>query len=205
MEKIHVKAVNVNNIYAHSHVLRYHTEPVRRNQNLAEHCFRVSLLAVKILHRYEDWLQTNDITALGLNWDDTELKIYRYALLHETNEVDSGDVPSHIKHKMLVEYGLDWNAIAEKDYWDKLKLVVPSPEPIVKAMVSLADTIEGKIFARYQIPEGNTNTQVVGDWNEIWNRKIRKFFYDEGILNVGFIKEVESMYYYDLAIDPAWV
>lgn len=205
MDKEHVKAVDLNNIYAHSHVLRYHTEPVRRNQNLAEHCFRVALIAVRILHSYEGWLKSKQIELTSVNWDGLELDIYRYALLHETNEVDNGDVPSHIKHKMLEKYGVDWNAVAETEFWNELSLPVPIPHPFVKAIVSLADTIEGKIFARHQIPEGNVNIQVVADWNEIWNRKIRKFFYDEPVIEVGFIEKIEEMFYYDLKIDPAWV
>lgn len=197
-----INATTMNDLFAHSYVQRYHTENTRP-QKLAEHCFRVTLVAVKMLYAYYDWLTARGVQP-PTSIKEVELQIYRYGLLHEASELDFGDVPSHVKNKILEQHGVDWNAIAESEHWTSRGLdFIPEPAPLVKALVSLADTLEGRLLAYHHIPEGGVRDGVLRDWAAIWNRKTAKFL--GSALHADYKLELGKYYSSNLHVDKAWV
>lgn len=197
-----VRATTFNDIFQHSFVTRYHTENTRP-QKLAEHSFRVTLTAVKMMYAYNDWLVPRGIESLPVA--ALELEIYRYGLLHEVSELDFGDVPSHVKNKILERHNVDWNAIAEQEHWAARGLDhVQEPTKLAKAFVSIADTLEGRLLAYHHIPEGDVRNQVLEDWSKIWHRKMDRFLAPKYI-HPEYRLELGKYYSANLYVDKAWV
>lgn len=203
-----LRHTSYDDIFAHSHVKRYHSENTGgHQQNLAEHCFRVTLLATKFLYEYKaKGLELHPaFTSASYDFRDLELEMYRYAMLHEASEVSSGDVPSYIKWYLRENHQIDLNVIVEDRHWSERDLKGVSNfrvvHPIVKALVSLADTIEGKIYALGHIPNGGVKDAVIADWNKIWDKKTVMFCkdIDEAYLNFLTIERFHKSEW----IDPA--
>lgn len=202
MSSKHVQAITFDNIAAHSMVRRYHTENTRP-QALAEHCFRVALFAVKVFYMYNDWLIDNNERAFQ-DPDHIELALYQHALTHELSELDFGDVPSHVKKKLKSDHGVDWNEIADKEYWNSVGMPKPPVYPeVVEAIVTLVDTIEGAMVARGTIPEGKVRDSVMADWDKIWNNKLEKL---RTVIDPRFLFSLSSSCYHcGFGIDKAWI
>jgi hypothetical protein len=185
-----------NDIFAHAHVKRYHTENTR-DQRIAEHCYRVTLLAVKLFYAHER--VSKKVAAPG-----TELAIFRYGMIHEASELDYGDVPAHVKAIMRDRYQVDWNKIAEQEHWQARGVtIVPEPAPLVKALVSLADTIEGMIVA-LTIPNGPTRHAVLESWDQIFSKRLLGFL-QRDVFEEPFGEFVNGLYETRLNhLDPAW-
>lgn len=192
----YVDATTFDDVFAHAHVKRYHTENTR-DQRLSEHCHRVTLLAVKLL--YEMQRQSPDLVP-----PDTELGIYRYALIHEVSEVNYGDVPAHVKVVLREQYGVEWNDIADREHWRARNVQeAPTPASLVKALVSLADTIEGKVVS-LTIPAGAVRDEVLNSWYSIFNKRLGGFV-KNGIVTRKFADYVHELYTSNLnQVDPAW-
>lgn len=202
---IFLEATTFNDIMAHSHLKRYHTEHTMRTQNLAEHCFRVTLIAVKWLYEYHSFLCTKDGAMLPQDWNlkELELETYRYALLHEVSEIDTGDIPSHVKWHLRETHNIDINKIVDEKHWaDRGIAKEREVTPVVKALVSLADTMEGKMFASGQIPCGKVRHSVLADWDRIWDKKVAMF---SPYVKYEFLRGLGTDYYRtDLGVDAAW-
>jgi 5'-deoxynucleotidase YfbR-like HD superfamily hydrolase len=200
-----IGATTFDDIFNHSHCKRYHTEHTRRTQNLAEHCFRVTLIAVKILYAYKYFLLHNAVfpTDIIVDWKGLELELYRYALMHEASELDSGDVPSHIKWSLRENYNIDLNKIVEEKHWTARGITEERQvHPVVKMVVSFADTLEGIVFCE-QIPEGRVKESVLNDWYLIWGKKLKIF--EDTINNKHFLNYLNELLAEKLYVDPAWV
>lgn len=203
-----INHTSYDDVFAHSHVKRYHTENTSGiQQNLAEHCFRVTLLAVKFLYEYQKLGLETHPNFIDSTYEihDLELEIFRYAMLHEASELDSGDVPSHVKWYLRENHGIDINKIVEDQHWSKRLLEgvanIRRVHPVTKALVSLADTIEGIIFARSTIPNGGVKEAVLEDWNKIWGKKLILFKDDINAHFLNFLTK-ERFHNPDF-IDPA--
>jgi hypothetical protein len=190
----HIDALSFDDIFAHSHVKRYHTQNARP-QSIAEHCYRVTMVAVKLLHLYRDCYPG------GLT-DGAELAVYRHALTHEVYELDFGDMPTHVKHLLLEQHGVDYNAIAKKEYWDRRNhRLPPEVDPAVRALVSLADTMEGKVLAYHTIPHGRVRDRVLQLWALAWERRADGF---AGVLPGELLGNLTDQYHRNLGVDAAW-
>lgn len=67
-----------------SYVDRWHIAPMHREQTVADHAYRVTIIAVELAH------------VLGWTMDDL-ITITHMALLHDADEVMTGDVPGPSK------------------------------------------------------------------------------------------------------------
>lgn len=112
-----------------SHVRRWQTHPVAKDQSVAEHSYRVCIIALMI---YEAMPISS-----GNKWP-FEARLMRWALVHDGPEVKTGDLPNPAKR------------IIGREAWRKLEFAacpwyeaeVP-PEPSLESvLVGLADTLE---------------------------------------------------------------
>ena len=114
-----------------------------QKQTVADHSYRVTLLAEKVAR---DWF--------GLNTPNDLYSVLRYALDHDKIEAVSGDFPSIIKD-VVNEKEL------ERRYADVIHIT--SPSDMAKNCVKIADRIEAIIFLRLEVALGNTTVQHVID------------------------------------------
>jgi len=206
----YLAALSFSDFYAQSHVRRWHTERVSREQSLAEHSHRVAFVAVKMLYDYVASVQADNLLGGTLPYkavpelDRVELGIHRYAMIHDVVESENSDVPSHIKAALRDDHGVDLNPIMHRMYWERRGFGGDDydVDPLVKALVSLADTVDGMTFAHFHIPPGAVRDQVLKDWGKAFHSKLNKF---EPLFGRKFLFKVVSDYYDSaLHLDPAW-
>lgn len=197
MNHDHAKAIvfRPNLYFSMSHQKRYHTENTRV-QSTAEHSYRVALTAVRLFYdfcRMEGRDPDHEV--------ELEASLYRYALLHDVDEL--ADIPSHVKLAINQAANVDMNSIMADMYWNPLGVSAPTPAPLVKALVSMADTIEGKIVA-YTIPDGEVRDEVLQSWSVIARARAKRFV-EEGTVSQEFADAFLSLYRTNLdSVDPSW-
>jgi 5'-deoxynucleotidase YfbR-like HD superfamily hydrolase len=103
-------------------VSRWGVVPMTRCQNVAEHSFHVLVLAAEIGLR------------AGLNSDQL-YDVLRLAMFHDGPEAFTGDINSVVKNMMSIEE-------VERQLAPDYKLVVDSAEPLITAVVKIADVME---------------------------------------------------------------
>ena len=112
-----------------------------RTQSVAEHSYYVALMMKPLLEEY--------------GHDDPALvrDAMHYALIHDRDEVLSGDVATPAKRRMAPgafdalnkEFGLD----------------VPEPDPIIKKAAKVLDLFEAALFVAEEVGMGNSRVQDV--------------------------------------------
>lgn len=70
-------------------VKRYGIFHMNRDQSVAEHSFNVAMIALELIEPVDD--------------DDLYLKVLGYSLVHDMDEILSGDIPSPFKRKLRKE------------------------------------------------------------------------------------------------------
>ena len=194
----YIAVLTVDDLFALSHVHRYHTEHTTRVQSVAEHSYRVSMMAVKELYElfrsYPGWAQKQRPLA------ELELEIYRYGLTHDIDEID-GDIPTNVKQR-LRESGINVNSITHRHYWGAKGIHEDNREvdPLVKGLVSFLDSVEGCLFATHRIPDGNAKFGVLADWDVVLQDKIRVY---EPLFPEGFLVSIYTKLY--RYADSTWV
>lgn len=106
-------------------VKRYPICHVNREQSVAEHSFNVALIAMYLVEKVED--------------TDFKYEILIYALDHDMDEIQTGDIPSNFKRRLRTE------CPAVVKVLDGDHFVPPS----VKAIVKLADCLEAIYYLRH--------------------------------------------------------
>jgi 5'-deoxynucleotidase YfbR-like HD superfamily hydrolase len=107
-----------------------------QQQSVAEHCFNVERIAVRIA---KEWLDFNDDLVL--------FEISQYALHHDDFEAVSGDVPSTVKRYFN-------GKLAEREHEDIIPIRSDPPSSI-KNVVKLADRLEWYWFLTMESALGN--------------------------------------------------
>lgn len=115
-------------------VLRYHCEPVLRNQSVGEHTYGVMWLIM---------LMTNGLPSAQL---------LSAALMHDMHEYVTGDVPAPTK-KLAGVKGLfdNMEASIEKSVNFEMPTLLPEEEWLLK----MADVLEGLAFCAFELRQGN--------------------------------------------------
>lgn len=122
-------------------VRRWHIVPMAREQTIAEHMYRVQLIAEEILSQL-GWL----------NWDSSiTLNTMEWARIHDLPEVLIGDIPTPAKH-LFGESVMVGVRVAEKGvdrtYKELEECVSPIGEcPWAGYIVRLADIVEAANWA----------------------------------------------------------
>jgi len=122
------------------HVTRWHSVRTFRDQTLAEHHYMVARISFTLAKKI-----------LGPDIDDSGLlKILDYALLHDTPELLTGDLPSplkrHIDQVCAGDNPLDQIEDAIAPWLHKMKLYMQQKHPEYLKVVKLADIIDALIF-----------------------------------------------------------
>lgn len=136
-------------------------------QSVAEHCFNVERIAVRIA---QQWFQIDDIAAIS-----------QYALHHDDLESIMGDPPTMIKPY------LDEDAMA-RDHSDLVRSLELSTH--LKAIVKLADLLEGYHFICIERLLGN---RFVENHFKNYPREIQAHFLRHWVRNDIWLKVVELM------------
>lgn len=141
-----------------SQVKRWPICHVNKDQSVAEHSFNVMLI-------------TKELTS-GLD-DDLWLQCFAYALTHDMDEVETGDIPSPFKRKLRRECP----AIIETLDGP------PKASPLIRAIVKLADYLEAIYWLREYGGSRTAEGEILGDiYNNFEDFMSELFFNSE--LNV---------------------
>jgi hypothetical protein len=132
-----------------SFVDRWHMLRVSRPQSIAEHSFRVAILARKI---------APEVFAAAKQELTVELReeLLEYALLHDLDETMTGDTPGFVKQK--------YPAIREATDLFWRDRTPTEPDPRVKWLVKYADIVEGYIYYYSCGALGPTVPSARRDW-----------------------------------------
>lgn len=106
-------------------VKRYPICYVNRDQSVAEHSYNVLLIALWLIEEEKD--------------RDLEAEVITYAIHHDIDEIETGDIPSSFKRRLRKE------CPAVIKVLDGDKFVVPE----VRAIVKLADCIEAIYYIQH--------------------------------------------------------
>jgi hypothetical protein len=120
-----------------SDVFRWHSTWPKRPQNLAEHSYRVALLAVRLAYEVNPRLGPY-----------TELAILRLGLLHDVPETQFGDIPSPTKWRLRDTTGVKYDEVMDRRFWDDRATVDPwtaAPDFAIR-LVRVADITEAALF-----------------------------------------------------------
>ncbi len=122
------------------HVTRWHSVRTQREQNLAEHHYMVS----RISNTLAKEILKDDIDAEGL------LQITDYALLHDTPELLTGDLPSPLKLHIDQICGENnpLEQIEQKiaPWLHRKKMEMKQNHPEYLMLIKLADIIDALVF-----------------------------------------------------------
>lgn len=120
-----------------SYVPRWCVVPIARPQSVAEHSYRVAVIAMDICRK----INGEDLLSAGV----IESHVILWALVHDAPESETGDLPSTVKDfdtlgrnlKVLEAAKLPW-----------LGRMVMRTHPIERAIVGIADKVEAILWIR---------------------------------------------------------
>lgn len=118
-------------LLALSHVPRWTIIATSRQQSVAEHSYRVAVIAQFIVDRIKNINDRNGMTLL------------RWAIMHDGPEAKTGDVPTPFKRMLNEAGGYDVHEAKACGWYSLEKGMVPA---VKKSIVSLADTVEAISF-----------------------------------------------------------
>lgn len=122
-----------------------------QKQSVAEHCFNVERIAVRIAHKWCNIYDTGDL-----------FEVSQWALHHDDLEAVTGDVQSPVKP-------LFDEATAERLYPE---VPIHHPQQWVKDIVKLADIMELVMFSLYEQSLGN---KFIDDFVDHHCRNVQEF------------------------------
>lgn len=126
-------SMEINDVYRASEVMRWHIVKTRQKQSIAEHSFMVAMIANVFL---DDLLgETCD------EMDSLRAQLLQYALVHDLDEVITGDIPSPFKQLMTV----DVEDLTGDILGERMSNMFGACE-MIKDIVKLADVVEAKKF-----------------------------------------------------------
>lgn len=132
-------------IFAQSHVDRWHMVRVQRPQNNAEHQYRVTLVAIKLYHA---WLKSHAEAGNAERYYhnlEVERKILLHGLTHDVAEYELGDAPAPTKRIAAVKAAMGQ---LESNFWLQ-RGVSEGWSELVTNLVKIADLAESYIFSYY--------------------------------------------------------
>lgn len=134
--------MKLNDLYRAGDVDRWQIVKTLRKQSIAEHSFHVAIISMRL---YDDLMSTMSIGYTGENWNPLYEKdmCLRWALLHDTPEVLTGDVATPFK-LAIKKAGVDPFSLIEgatSDEYRKLRNEVKQSR-IVGHIVKMADMME---------------------------------------------------------------
>lgn len=128
-----------------AHVPRWAILRVNRRQSVAEHSYYVAVYALEI--------------AEAVNWKGDFGRLASLALMHDAEEVVTSDIPSPVK-KNMVDHSSGWVHEKMRErmhpssvYW---RYAANDEE---KAILKLADLVEGALYLADEKSQGNGNTE----------------------------------------------
>ena len=151
------------------HIKRCNTFPVVNSIDVAQHSYYVTMLAMAISDEYNTWVDEFNLEFHPLDFDNTyELvnteKVLRKALLHDTEEAITSDIPWNIKHMNdEINFALT-KAIDERideAYRNTVTMELyhqigkTCKDELEGQIVSVADTLELAIYCWEEIAMGN--------------------------------------------------
>lgn len=152
-------------ILAVRHVDRWHMVEVRKRQNIAEHSCTVALIAGKLAAYLREPLMAQE-----------KVDMYEGCLLHDTPELDWGDMPTPTK-KFLISKGLGWVLeLMEVTFWTKrgsMTRPMATSTNRVKALVRLADLVEAHTFYRKEGVDMSIRAQLHSDTWDHFNEHFK--------------------------------
>lgn len=163
-----VKSKQLKALYRGGQVRRFHVHPTVRQQNVAEHTYGV----VALVYVLADMRPSPELVLA--------------ALLHDTPEQVTGDVPSPTKREMR----MNWDYI-EKQIMDRFGLptVVLSEED--KRLLKLADIMDGMLFAGREAALGNTALREVYDVYREYAEQLSPTAEEAGMLDA--VREITGL------------
>lgn len=139
MPSSYCTTVTPDEIFAASHVSRFHMVRTIRPQSIAEHSYRVALLATYFCRVLAEELLPGGLRDQLLG-REFQFEVLDYALIHDIDESMTGDIPSPVK----AAAGPGLKEELDGLFWGSRP--VPAPAPEVRWMVKLADIVEGYLF-----------------------------------------------------------
>lgn len=145
------RAIGYDDIFAQSHVSRYHMVRTMRPQNNAEHHYRVALLSLKLYHELLYW-------RAQIGYNDAvdplvEHQLLLHGLTHDMAEWELGDPPAPTKRVAAVKQAF---SDLESNFW-RHRGVAERWTELVTHLVKIADLAEGYIFSFYNQGLGHRN------------------------------------------------
>jgi 5'-deoxynucleotidase YfbR-like HD superfamily hydrolase len=120
-------------LLALAYISRWNVVPLTKGQSVAEHCYRVAVIALELCER----LQLDNRAAAA--WDIG--RVLRWSLVHDGPECLTGDLPSQFKRIMERIGKLDLDGL-----WEELCPWYPAEQGITtvpeELIVKVADTLE---------------------------------------------------------------
>lgn len=167
----YLNAVTFDDVASTSSVRRYHLLSTSKDQDLAAHQYRVTLFAVKILYKLADMIPDKTGYLLA-----KEMAVLQYGLVHDIDEIYSGDVPSVTK----IAVGRVNFEVVGRMFWEKRGVPELKPDRVVKNVVKVADILDGYIFAFANVGKGPGDTSakrmwVLDGWREVWSNAAAGF------------------------------
>jgi len=120
-------------------VKRYPICHVNREQSVAEHSYNVLLLSLWLVEEERD--------------KDLRTAVMEYAIVHDMDEIETGDIPSPFKRRLRLE------CPAVIKYLDGEKFILPE----IKAIVKLADCLEAIYYLQQFGGSLHTMTRILPD------------------------------------------
>lgn len=156
-ERVLGQPMNLTDIVKTGHVKRWQIVRTHRDQTIAEHMYKVTMIAGMIW----DNLGTGNLSIKDR--DGIRSRLIAIALIHDLPEIDSGDLPTPFKADHKKGYG-DWEAL----WWCARQTYATSPErpggdrhcitrppsrgdsyiyrDLIETLLSLADCVEALLF-----------------------------------------------------------
>jgi len=129
--------MNLEIIRAMGHTRRWHTAPVLREQNLAEHSALVALLGM--------WL----VRELAITPEEKS-DILHLSLVHDAHETVYGDLPYRVKTETKSR-GIDLDSECQLAFWGWE--ILDRFQPFAVKVVHMADRLEAALHAERWVPE----------------------------------------------------
>lgn len=142
MNKAEILDAQLTMIMRSARVKRYHTEDTTRTQTVGEHTYGVM------------WL------AYLLSDQKPSMALILAAMMHDSAEHVTGDVPSPIKRKAGVKESFD---ALEEQVFKRMGIEIPELTKDEQHILKLADCMEGALFCWSEVQRGNVHLKYVLD------------------------------------------
>jgi 5'-deoxynucleotidase YfbR-like HD superfamily hydrolase/predicted metal-binding protein len=142
---------------------RFQCFPRNKPQNVSDHQGNVALLAMLIA---DDIVAQNANTRLDIEW------ILRASIVHDSDEIYTGDIPWHMKHVHGMNSAVDkaaapwrlafWSAFSKRIF--DLMSAGPKSNGADGQVVAMADALDGALYCWEEVLSGNA--AMLGIWGD---------------------------------------